>query len=478
MGLTVLAVAPSVEARQIQMTSGVEHIHTHHGGGLTAVAFAPPASASPAHSRPNSAIWPWAGATGIVLIFSLLVYFGRRKPAELQAAVKDATAALQKSQSALQRTEELYMRATRAGKVGVWDWNLETDEIAFSQELERMLDCPEGEHITNFEDFKNHVSAGDADRQRAEALTYLANDTAEDFVSEYSHQSPNREIRWFVTRANTLYNQTGRAVGLTGTDTDITETKTVQDELIKAKEQAEAANRTKTDFLANISHELRTPLNSVLGFSELIRSETFGPVGNPKYREYADDIHGSGAHLLEVINEILDVSRVEAGALDLHEGQVDLAAAFETCLTMIVERADKGGITVDMKIADGLSAVRADDTRLKQIILNLLSNAVKFTPPDGRITLAAELGENGDLLISVRDTGIGINARHFSHIFEPFVQVENVLQRSHEGSGLGLTLVQSLTRLHGGTVTIDSQPGEGNSVTIQLPASRLVDVST
>ena len=145
---------------------------------------------------------------------------------------------------------------------------------------------------------------------------------------------------------------------------------------------------------------------------------------------------------------------------------------------MIVERADKGGITVDMKIADGLSAVRADDTRLKQIILNLLSNAVKFTPPDGRITLAAELGENGDLLISVRDTGIGINARHFSYIFEPFVQVENVLQRSHEGSGLGLTLVQSLTRLHGGTVTIDSQPGEGTSVTIQLPASRLVDVST
>lgn len=118
-GLTVLAVAPSVEARQIQMTSGVEHIHTHHGGGLTAVAFAPPASASPAHSRPNSAIWPLAGGTGIVLIFSLLVYFGRRKPAELQAAVKDATAALQKSQSALQRTEELYMRATRAGKVGV-----------------------------------------------------------------------------------------------------------------------------------------------------------------------------------------------------------------------------------------------------------------------------------------------------------------------------------------------------------------------
>ena len=183
----------------------------------------------------------------------------------------------------------------------------------------------------------------------------------------------------------------------------------------------------------------------MLGFSELIRSETFGPVGNPKYREYADDIHGSGAHLLEVINEILDVSRVEAGALDLHEGQVDLAAAFETCLTMIVERADKGGITVDMKIADGLSAVRADDTRLKQIILNLLSNAVKFTPPDGRITLAAELGENGDLLISVRDTGIGINARHFSHISEPFVQVANVLQRSHDASGLGLPWVQSLT---------------------------------
>ena len=282
-------------------------------------------------------------------------------------------------------------------------------------------------------------------------------------------------MRWFATRGNRMYDETGRAFGVTGTDTDVTETRRAQEALHAAKEQAETANRTKTDFLANISHELRTPLNSILGFAELIQSEPFGKIGDKRYREYISDIHGSGTHLLNVINEILDVSRVEAGMLDIADDAVDLREAFQICLTMVADRASKAGVEIKVELPDDIPVLTADPTRFKQIVLNLLSNAVKFTPPEGRIVLSAARADDGGLRVQVADTGIGIPDTALPSIFEPFVQVENVQQRSHEGAGLGRTLVKSLTELHGGTVSAESVPGEGTVVTVTFPAERLAE---
>jgi len=445
----------------VVLPSGTWQLAARHSGPI------------PAHQL-RWRLWLWVGGLGFALALGWLLYNLIRKPAQLKAAADRATQALQESQTALRRSEELYTRATHAGRVGVWDWNLETDALSFSRELEEMLGCAEGEHIHTFVDFRRRVTASHADYQKQEALAYLADDTKDDFTSEYSYVTADGEVRWMATRANKVFDETGRAVGLTGTDTDVTSMKRAQEALNEAKEQAETANRTKSEFLANMSHELRTPLNSILGFSELLRSEAFGRLGHERYREYADDIHGSGTHLLDVINDILDVSRIEAGVFELSEEAIDLSDLFDTCLTMIGGRAKEGGVDLKVDLAADLPQLTADPTRMKQIVLNLLSNAVKFTPPGGRVVLGGRLAEDGDLLLVVNDTGIGISEKLLSHVFEPFTQVESVHQRSHEGAGLGLTLVNSLVRMHGGMVNIESDARSGTTVQVRLPAARLV----
>lgn len=248
----------------------------------------------------------------------------------------------------------------------------------------------------------------------------------------------------------------------------------IEKELVAAKIAAEVANISKSQFLATMSHELRTPLNSILGFSEIIAAEAIGPVGNGKYRDYAADIHGSGEHLLAIINDILDMSKIEAGQLTLHEDAIDIPTMLDSCHRFVQQRAAEAHITLASNVPIGLPGLVADELRLKQIMLNLLSNAVKFTPKNGCVTVGAMLSANGGVDLWVADSGVGMTAEEIVIALQPFRQVDNSLHRSRDGTGLGLPLTKNLIELHGGTMTIQSTPGEGTTVHILLPEKRIL----
>lgn len=240
-----------------------------------------------------------------------------------------------------------------------------------------------------------------------------------------------------------------------------------------AKELAEEANRTKSEFLANMSHELRTPLNAIIGFSELITTEVYGP-GLPRYRDYATDIHGAGKHLLSLINDILDLSKAEAGKLDLHVERVDLADLIRESTRLMSERAAQQKLRLTLDIG-ALPLLLIDRLRTKQILLNLLSNAIKFTPENGSVSIRADRDQAGRIVICVRDTGIGIAPGMIAMAFEPFRQIDSTLARKSEGTGLGLSLVKKLIELHGGEVTLESTLKVGTAVFIAFPAARCME---
>jgi len=234
----------------------------------------------------------------------------------------------------------------------------------------------------------------------------------------------------------------------------------------KGRELAQA-NQHKSEFLANMSHELRTPLNAVIGFSEVLGEEMFGEL-NEKQAEYVDDIHTSGRHLLSLINDILDLAKVEAGRMELDVTTFDIHEALGNALTLVSERASRGGIAIESEIDESLADMTGDERKIKQILLNLLSNAVKFTPEGGRVTMTAS-GTDSALVIAVRDTGVGISAEDQEHIFEEFRQVGTDYARKVEGTGLGLTLTRRFVELHGGAIVVESELGAGSEFRITLP---------
>ncbi|ASP31985.1 PAS domain-containing sensor histidine kinase [Labrenzia sp. VG12] len=241
------------------------------------------------------------------------------------------------------------------------------------------------------------------------------------------------------------------------------------DKYQEEKTRAEAANQAKSEFLANISHELRTPLNAIIGFSDIMTQEMFGPLGTNRYADYCKDIYSSGTYLLNVINDILDMSKIEAGRMSIETETVSAAAAADDASRIVTGAATEKNITVIAKVADTLM-VQADKRALKQILLNLLANAVKFTPDNGTVTLTAS--PRGDKLrFEVNDTGIGISERDIERLAQPFVQVENQFTKTHQGSGLGLAIARSLVELHGGKLTIESKVKKGTSVSFTLPLS-------
>jgi two-component system cell cycle sensor histidine kinase PleC len=256
-------------------------------------------------------------------------------------------------------------------------------------------------------------------------------------------------------------------------ETMATELKQARDEAQYKRREAEQANRSKTAFLANMSHELRTPLNAILGFSELIANKALGQEVPQRYRDYAQDINESGAHLLSLINDLLDVAKIEAGKMEIDPHWLDVSDQAETARRLIMPKLELKRQTLTMDIEPGLPLVWADERAFKQILINLLSNANKFTPEDGHITLICIQMEEGGILIVVQDTGIGIPSVKLDTIFEPFAQADNRYDRAAGGTGLGLALVKGLTELHGGRAWIESAEGEGTQVFVYFPLANI-----
>ena len=255
---------------------------------------------------------------------------------------------------------------------------------------------------------------------------------------------------------------------------DVTEYRQVELALMRAKDEAEVASRTKSAFLANMSHELRTPLNAIIGFSEIIKSQFMGPLGEPRYLEYVTDIHRSANHLLEIINNILDISKIEAGRLELHEESIDVGKMLDSCLSLIRERALRHGVTLEIVSEPNLPLLLADATKLRQILINLLSNAVKFTPEGGQVTVRSLITEDKCTAFEIEDTGIGMTEEELEIAMEPFGQVDSDLARRYEGTGLGLPLTKALTELHGGTLVMKSEAGVGTVARVEFPTDRSV----
>ncbi len=293
---------------------------------------------------------------------------------------------------------------------------------------------------------------------------------------------PFRDFRWerigidgrrhyMSTSGAPIFDEAGTFVGYHGTGRDVTADVEIAEVLRAAKERAEAASRAKSEFLRNMSHELRTPLHAIIGFSELIRDRAGGPVGDV-YRDWAGEILASGRHLLELINDVLDLASIDTDRYEISDGNVDLDVVARACRGSLRQQAEANQVRVDCEITGAV--LLADRRAVKQIMQNLMTNAVKFTPAGGTVTVRTECGGNGELALVVSDTGIGIDPAVLATLGEPFTQVDSSLRRKHGGSGLGLTISRKLAAMHGGTLTIESELGQGTTVRVNFPAERVL----
>jgi signal transduction histidine kinase len=246
------------------------------------------------------------------------------------------------------------------------------------------------------------------------------------------------------------------------------------DALRLAKEEAEAASRAKSGFLATVSHELRTPLNAIIGFSEMMLREVLGALGNEQYKTYVADIHASGSHLLQIINDILDLSKAESGKLELYEDVFDLRDMIRAVGQLTSTRIRDAGLSSATHLPPDLPLLRADERKTKQVLLNLITNSIKFTPAGGRITVTGRFDPEDGLAVTVSDTGIGIPEADLERVLKPFEQVDSSLSRQHQGTGLGLPLVKAIMEMHGGSLRLKSTLGAGTAVTVVFPPDRAV----
>jgi PAS domain S-box-containing protein len=312
-----------------------------------------------------------------------------------------------------------------------------------------------------------------SDEQRETLLAALAELSAFRGI-QIEYRAPDGTTRYWSVSAKPHFSASGALLGYRGIGADITAPIHDAQILQAEKTRAEAANRAKSAFLANMSHEFRTPLNAILGFADVIRRQEMGPQSVDRYSAYAADIHASGEHLLAIINDILDLSKIEAGQNDLIEREFRLNEMAETLRTLLADRFAASGLEFRLELPEPPLTIFADERKFAQIFINLLSNALKFTPRGGSVTLGARLEQDRALSITVRDTGIGIAPEDFEAALSPFGQVESAFSRHHHGTGLGLPLAKSLAELHGGSLRLDSAPDAGTTVTVLLPAYRTI----
>lgn len=278
---------------------------------------------------------------------------------------------------------------------------------------------------------------------------------------------------WVTESSRVVKDENDKIKYFEGIMEDITQRRNAEIALKQAKSESDLANRAKSEFLANMSHELRTPLNAIIGFSEIIKNEVFGPVGQKEYNEYAADIYNSGRRLLKVINEILDVSKITAGDRQLNETLVNINDAVRSCCALILPKMEASSLTLENDLSDDIPAIIGEELAIKQMVMNLMSNAVKFTQSGGHIIITSDLDKDEHFRLSITDTGIGMDTEEVQKAISPFGQLDSSLGRENSGTGLGLTLVDSLIKLHGGELEITSQKGIGTTATLVFPAKRV-----
>ncbi|MFY9288301.1 MAG: ATP-binding protein [Alphaproteobacteria bacterium] len=309
-------------------------------------------------------------------------------------------------------------------------------------------------------------------KQRADWFAKLQNDSHRE--QEIELYTKERQVIWVNMSGHQMKDDENNQRYYECTMYDVTERRRAEVALIKAKEQADFANRSKSEFLANMSHELRTPLNAIIGFAEIIKDQLFGEVGQPQYVEYARDIYDSGELLLSLINDILDMSKIEAGKRALSEATLDVEGVIQSVIRLVASRAKLGKLHLTVRMPKDLPNLRGEERALKQVLTNLLTNAIKFTPEGGSVTLTAIRDDYGRLCIKIEDSGIGIAEEDIPVALAPFGQIESALSRKNQGTGLGLPLTKALVELHGGVLDLESKVGQGTIVTVIFPAERVV----
>lgn len=366
-------------------------------------------------------------------------------------------------------SRERFELAISGADEGIWDWSIQRNDLYISSKMREMAGYKKN-HIKPTS-WNKLIHPDDRKKYKENLIAHLKGDTPH-FTVECRLRSRRGGERWVHISGKALRDRAGWAYRMAGSVGDISDKMEFEGKLIQAKESAEIANRIKTEFLANMSHELRTPLNAIIGFSDIMLSKLFGEMA-PRYEEYVGHIKDSGSHLLAVINDILDVSRIEAGRMELYPEHVSPEELIEATLRLVRDRAHEQGIQLSYSVSKNLPNIVVDRQRMKQVLLNLLSNAVKFTHEDDKVEVKAFKARSGAITMSVTDTGIGMSADEIELSLTPFGQVDSTLARSFDGTGLGLPLSKSFVELHDGKMTVASEPGVGTTVSVIIPASRV-----
>jgi signal transduction histidine kinase len=376
------------------------------------------------------------------------------------------------AEASLRHSEASLADAQRIAGLGSWEWDAATGAFTWSAAMFALFKIAPGSIVPS----RSGLVALVHPQDRAKAVAWLAMVTQQGATpgTELRIVRPDGETRVVNCESEPVRDESGALLRIAGTIQDITERKHIEEELARAKSDAEQANRAKSDFLANMSHELRTPLNAVIGFADVIEHQRLGPSAAAKYAEYAAHIRQSGEHLLDLITDVLDFAKLDAGRVILEEDLVEAPALAASCVAGAEPQAHAAGLRLVSTIEPDIGALRCDRCRLEQVLSNLLENAVKFTPAGGRIGLRMAIERDGCLLIEVSDTGIGIAGRDLPLVLQPFGRLDSALSRRTQGAGLGLPLTKHLVELHGGTLSLDSTPGVGTRAIIRLPAERVL----
>ena len=372
---------------------------------------------------------------------------------------------------ALRWSEARLANAQKIARLGNWEWTMTSNQLLWSDEVYRIFGLTPDTFGASYDAFIGHVHPDD--RQLVQEAVNRAIQEKEPYSIQHRIVCPDGAEKVVHERGEVLFDDDGKPLVMTGTVQDVTEAWAREQALSRARDDAEAANRAKSLFLAAMSHELRTPLNAIIGFSEIMTGELFGTIGQPAYKEYSNYILDSGQHLLKIINDILDVTRIESGAADATFTEFDPEKMIEAAVRFVRAKADAKGVVIRIKALFENCRLYLDERLCKQILINLLGNAVKFTESGGCVEVGLKVNDEKVTFV-VRDTGIGIGHDHLQRVFEPFFQVEGAFARKYDGVGLGLTIVKNLVELQDGRVSVTSKRGVGTTVTVDFPVTCLI----